>query len=377
MSRALERPTGAAPDPAGAGKPALAQRVRAGAAVTSAPPRSEQQELERREPPGHRHQPDTSRDVARAYSNPRQERMPAGGAVIAPAAQGPGWAAAAAAPPTLLPPTLLPTAAGPGASSFSGGNDPHALAVRRLEHALTRSGSAAAVAAACKELLAPGAEFAWPLGRVVGRAAVARYFSLLQLLAVDASSVDHVAVAEEGANAVALARLTHRLTPRALEALSPPRLDAAAGQGRSPEAALFFGRGGAPHALASHPPTLWSPDAPLAPSTVPLLRPFVAWLRDRLTFKVINSAVYVFEPTAAPAAGTTTTPPPKIVRIRAEVALVSLVYALPFGEPLWHNVAEPAMGAAAGVLEATWRAFVKPAVAPWLAARGFTALEML
>lgn len=296
---------------------------------------------------------------------------------------------AAAAPPAHHP--LSPASDSPGGGEgHEGQRNPlpasaEELAVWRLEHALVRSGSAAEVTSACNELLSPDAAFSWALGRASGRGAIARYFQVLQLLFVDDATLDAVAVADVPvssslflqaafaprpsqfaaprlARRVALARLTHRLTPRFLDALSPlPVLLPEAIGGPAPSAAAAW-------------PAWQQQQQQRALSPLPAsLRPLAAFLRARLTFKVVDNATYVF---ARPAAAATVQP--QIQSIRAEIALVSLVYALPFGERLWHDVAEPAMGAAAAILEAAWKGFLKPLAAPWARSRlGYAVLEAL
>jgi hypothetical protein len=289
------------------------------------------------------------------------------------------------------------------------------LRIWRLEAALTRSGSALSIEAGCKQLLTPDAVFSWPLGRVVGRGAIARYFALMQLLFVDDASVDSVAVGDVAtgsplwrepalgphpsfsaprlARRVAMARLTHRLTPRILDALSPlpvPLPETIGG------VRAVGGGGGGGFGLQSQqqqqPTSFALPYRGTHPCPLPTtLRPLAAWLRARLTFKVVDNATYVFAlpasaagalSSSAPVAATTTTAPfeqphHQIQLIRAEIALVSLIYALPFGETVWHGLVEPGLGAAAQVAQAAWRGFLKPVVAPWFLARGYSALGAL
>ena len=328
------------------------------------------------------------------------------------------------------------------------GSSAEASAIVALEHALTKSGSAAAIRAAVCSLMSENAVFSSPIFRVAGRNAISRSFRLWQVLFVDDVTVDAVGVGElapaagSGAGGlfgppplmhaewraspgkqlqprrIGVARLTHRLYPRFLDALAGPARGAApsvwesdAG-GEGGEGAVTFqlfegqtitrqGAPAPPHAHRVSAASASSPSAPV-PSAAPALPAPLAylfsWLRARLTFTVVDNAVYVFEAESdvsgggrssgggsgtsagggGGGGGGTGFAPPRIASIRSEIALVSLVYALPFGALVWHGAAEPAMGAAAQVADAVWGTWVRPWALPWARqAFGYAGLDML
>lgn len=261
---------------------------------------------------------------------------------------------------------------------------PEAAAVRQLEGMMT-SGSAAAIGEAAKTLLTSDCIFASPCGKTVGRAACARYFRLLNVLLVDDLTIDELVVgspccarppllAQQQSSSssaaaavgsignmppaptkVALGRLTHRFTPRLLDALAP----------KAPSASS-----------ASASSARWPPSSyPSSPSPLPRsLRPWAYWLRERCTWQVVDNAAYYFAP---PAAGAAPSSLPQVCLVRSEIAMVSIAYAaLP--PTIVHGFFEPLLGAAVSSASAVWGAWLKPVVAPWLGSRlGYAALEAL